>query len=142
MRGRALGIAAVLGFAAIGKITAFEDSVASVSQTHLASPGLSGPIVVAVCCTEVIVALSLLCGVRGRAIAFLASALLFAAFAGYSAWRMWMGIHVPCSCFGLFLRLPSGAMAALSAILSHLSLSGWARLARPALTPMEVVDHA
>lgn len=126
MRGRALAIAAVLAFATIGKITAFEDSVASVSQTHLASPGLSGPIVIAVCSAEAMIALALLVEGRTRAVAFQLAAFLFAAFAGYSAWRMWMGIHVPCSCFGLFLRLPSGAMAALSAILSHLSLSGWA----------------
>jgi len=97
-------LALVLTLAAVSKLGTIEDSQISLQQLNVFPQGTLQFLVYALIGAEVAVALSLLL-FRRSFLAPLASSGLFASFLTYHAYRVSAGITVPCTCFGMFLRL-------------------------------------
>lgn len=114
-------IIALLVTAAIAKLVDFDEALASIDQTELLPVRAHRPFLAGLITVEILAAVLLALG-RGPWL-YLPIGALFAAFAGYSALRFRLGLHVPCSCFGAFVKMPAWASFLLSTAICQVSFS-------------------
>ncbi|MBV6489722.1 MAG: hypothetical protein CNCCGFBP_00068 [Fimbriimonadaceae bacterium] len=112
-------IVALLVAAATAKLVDFDEAIASIDQTNLLPVRGQRAFLAALISVEILAALLLTLS-RSRWL-YLGLGALFAAFAGYSALRFRLGLHVPCSCFGAFVKMPAWASFLLSTAICQVS---------------------
>ena len=106
-------ITLTLGIAGVLKALDIHELQLSIYASGLVGLDLTPWVAKAVVATELLVALGLWIP-RTAVVAATGSALLSALFMGYSAWRWYFGIQVPCHCFGPLFTMPPTASAAIS----------------------------
>jgi hypothetical protein len=129
---------ATAGLAKLQRFSEFEDTLVA---SHLVPLGCVPLAATTLIVLELVLAVSL-CFSRTRTTALHTAALLICVFIGYSAWRWWRHIPVPCHCFGmLFSMAPwqglflNGALLGLTALLlAQVDSYGGPRMAGPAST--------
>lgn len=87
------------------KVYAVQDLADSIELTTLIPRSAALPLAISLLISEVSIGIALLArhAVLQKA-AVIAASLLFSSFVAYNAWRIIMGVGVPCSCFGVILR--------------------------------------
>lgn len=93
-----------------------------VSASHLAPQMFAKSMAWAIILAEALAALLLIVP-RTRVVGLYSSASLFSLFAGFSIWRLYQGISVPCTCFGSLLVMTPTQAFLVSAVLLLLSVN-------------------
>lgn len=105
----------MLALAAISKLQNYEDAVTSIDQLRILPSAAASAALALIVAIELILAMSLLAFPSWR-YTVVTAASLFAIFLTYHGYRAWAGIMVPCTCFGLFLRMSPGFGAAINVV--------------------------
>lgn len=123
-------IALLLGFSATAKSLNLDDTVDALAQTQLLPLSLLRPFVILLVAVEYALGIGLLIYWKSS-ITLLCSSSLFAMFAGYSALRHFQDLKVPCSCFGIYLRMPLSVSLLLSVCLCVTTMYAMQALKNP-----------
>lgn len=90
---------------ALLKVDAIQDLADSIELTTLIPRSAAFPLAISVLVSELSIGIALLAPRTSlQKAAVIAASVLFSGFVAYNAWRIIMGVGVPCSCFGVLLR--------------------------------------
>ena len=98
-------IAGVLLTAAASKIYSYDDTATTIQQLRVLPLDASYFLASSLIAVEGLLALSLIL-LKASRLPLYGTAGLFSLFVTYQSYRIWADIGVPCSCFGLFLKMP------------------------------------